>query len=150
MPGFAPTTRIRTTLGDIPASLLRRGDEVITPSGVSCQIEWIDRVGLEGDFLASVPGARPVTIPAGSLDGHTPARDLIVSGRQRVLVDAEAREFADSRDLAVYPTPQQLSQTDLSSIEYTMFHCGRPVLVLAEGVWCAVDELSSTRGRRSA
>lgn len=144
VPGFGPNTRIRTTLGDIPASLLRRGDEVITPSGMSCAVEWIDRIGLDEDFLIANPGARLHVVAAGSLSDGLPKADLSVSGCQ-VLVGAKADQApCMPADIgAAIPDAE-------TGVQYTVFHCGRPVLVLAEGVWCQVDELSSTRGRRIA
>ncbi|MDD9716001.1 Hint domain-containing protein [Dinoroseobacter sp. PD6] len=143
VPGFGPETRIMTTLGAIPAGLLRRGDEVITPSGLSCGIEWLDRVGLDADFLASNPNAHPRVIPAGSLGAGLPERDLVVSAGQQMMPGKTTRATPG------LPLPPE-AVCKVHGFQYTLFHCGRPVQVLAEGVWCPVDELSSLRGRRSA
>lgn len=143
MPGFGPETRIKTTLGDVPAALLRRGDEVITPSGVSCTIEWLDRVGLDHEFLHAHPMARPRIVQPGDLGGGLPHRPLVLSGSQEIVPGH-----------GVHPVPAatllQEAPYSAAGFLYTVFHCGRPVRVLAEGVWCPVDELSSTRGRRIA
>jgi hypothetical protein len=143
VPGFGPETRIMTTLGAMPAGLLRRGDEVITPSGLSCEITWLDRVGLDGDFLSAYPAARPRIVPAGSLGGGLPHGDLVLSGAQHLICGPLARALSGAA---------QGRATDglTTGFQYTVFHCGRPVQVKAEGIWCPVDEVSSLRGRRSA
>lgn len=144
LPGFASATRIRTTLGDIPAGLLRRGDEVVTPSGVTCPIAWIDRMSLDAEFLAAQPAAKPWIVPAGALGDGLPAADLIVSGGQMLGGSRVGHKSREVSGLDVAETRHA------PAVQYTLFHCGQPVRVFAEGVWCDVDELSTTKGRQIA
>lgn len=144
LPGFGASTRIRTTLGDIPAGLLRRGDEVVTPSGVTCPIAWIDRMSLDAEFLAAQPAAKPWIVPAGALGDGLPAADLIVSGGQMLGGGRVGHRSCAVSGLKVAET------RPARAIQYTVFHCGQPVRVFAEGVWCDVDELSAMKGRQIA
>lgn len=143
LPGFGPDTRISTTLGDVPAALLRRGDEVLLPSGLTTAIEWIDQIGLDPDFLDTHAAARPRVIAAGSLGDGLPRRDLVLSGAQQVLRGATAAATPAMGLSAEAAWPG-------SGFRYTMFHCGRPVHVRAEGVWCRAERLPGKYGHRRA
>ncbi|WP_425090554.1 Hint domain-containing protein [Tropicimonas sp. S265A] len=143
LPGFGPEARVLTTIGEVPAKLLRRNDQIVTPSGQPCAIEWIDRVGLDEGFLHTVPGATPVLVRAGTLDAHVPSRDMWMSRMQTVVTGARLQEIRSADDLCegdAWPG---------GPVAYTMFHCGRPVLARVEGMWCRVDEISTRKGRRA-
>lgn len=143
LPGFGPEARVLTTIGEVPAKLLRRNDEIVTPSGQPCAIEWIDRVGLDETFLKIVPGVAPVLLRAGALGPDQPSRDTWMSRMQMIVMGARLRETQSAEDLADEAPWQG------GPLAYTMFHCGRPVLARVEGVWCRVDEISTRKGRRA-
>lgn len=139
VPGFGPDVRIETNLGPVPAALLRRGDLIVAPTGQYTQIEWIDRIGLDAQFLAARPAALPRRIPKGSGPGGIPHADLLLSGAQTLCW--EAGQMMICADLSVG------NQHPADAIQYTVFHCDEPVLVCAEGMWCLVDPATSTAGR---
>jgi hypothetical protein len=143
LPGFGPEARVLTTIGEVPAKLLRRNDQIVTPSGQPCAIEWIDRVGLDPSFLHSVPGAAPVMMRAGSFGDGLPSRDMWMSRMQVVVSGERLQDMQSAEDLC-----EEMVWSG-GSLAYTMFHCGRPVLARVEGVWCRVDEISTRKGRRA-
>ncbi|MEM1078753.1 MAG: Hint domain-containing protein [Pseudomonadota bacterium] len=141
LPGFGPDVRIETNLGPVPAALLRRGDLVVVPSGQYTQIEWIDRIGLDAQFLAARPAARPRRLPKGCGPSGIPHADLLLSGAQTLLWGTREGQMIACAELsasALHPA---------EAIKYTVFHCEDPVLVCAEGLWCLVDPATSTEGR---
>lgn len=143
LPGFGPEARVLTTIGEIPAKLLRRNDQIVTPSGQPCEIEWIDRVGLDEGFLKTVPGAAPVLVRVGTFGREMPSRDIWMSRMQTIVTGARLDELQTAEDLG------EDAPWEGGSLAYTMFHCGRPVLARVEGLWCRVDEISARKGRRA-
>jgi len=143
LPGFAPEARVLTTIGELPIKLLRRNDEIVTPSGQPCAIEWIDRVGLDPGFLRVVPGAAPVVLRAGALGADLPERDLWMSRQQMVVKDGRIEDQQAAHEIC------EEAAWEEGAITYTMFHCGRPVLARVDGLWCRVDEISARKGRRA-
>ncbi|MDJ0857702.1 MAG: Hint domain-containing protein [Dinoroseobacter sp.] len=143
LPGFGPEARVLTTIGEVPARLLRRNDQIVTPSGQPCEIEWIDRVGLDEGFLKTVPGAAPVLVRTGTFGRDLPSRDIWMSRMQTIVMGARLDEMQSAEELG------EEAPWEGGSLAYTMFHCGRPVLARVEGLWCRVDEVSARKGRRA-
>ncbi|MEM9392496.1 MAG: Hint domain-containing protein [Pseudomonadota bacterium] len=143
LPGFGPEARVLTTIGEVPAKLLRRNDQIVTPSGQPCEIEWIDRVGLDEGFLKSVPGAAPVLVRTGAFGRDLPSRDIWMSRMQTIVMGARLDDMQTAEELG------EDAAWEGGALAYTMFHCGRPVLARVEGLWCRVDEISTRKGRRA-
>lgn len=143
LPGFGPEARVLTTIGEVPAKLLRRNDQIVTPSGQPCEIEWIDRVGLDEGFLKTVPGAAPVLVRGDACGRDLPSRDIWMSRMQTIVMGARLDEAQTAEELG------EEAPWEGGPLAYTMFHCGRPVLARVEGLWCRVDEISTRKGRRA-
>lgn len=130
LPGFGPLTRITTSFGDVPAQALRKGDLVRTRNGDFRQIEWLDRIVLDEEFLSFHPDALPVHIRVGALGRGLPAQDLYLSPNQPI--DAAASHIAGRpqlvRDLIGRPGVFRKAE---AMYTYTLFHCGEAVVVQA-------------------
>lgn len=138
MPGFGPLTRIETQFGDFPAQTLRVRDRVRTRNGLFAEIRWLDRIILSEDFLRRHPEALPILIPAGSVQRGVPMRDLVISPGQTICLESKYMEHGEraARDLAregrAFRKPEPM-------FTYTLFHCGVPVEVRAEGIWVRLN-----------
>ncbi len=90
---YVEGTRLETVNGLVAVEKLRTGDLLMTRDSGPQPICWI------GWTEHRWPGAdeklRPVRIPAGSLDGRVPHRDLLVSPQHRVLFSKECFAFMD-------------------------------------------------------
>lgn len=132
--GFGPLSRITTSFGEVFAQTLRVGDRVRTKEGTYLEVRKIDRLTLDEGFLKYHPTAMPVVIRAGALGVGVPSGDLTLAPYQPMhkkqpmtggtfdrAVDAIGRS-------QVYRRPESI-------VTYTVFHCGRPAVILCEGVW---------------
>lgn len=137
MPGFGPMTRISTTFGDVPAQALRVRDTVRTRTGECLQIQWLDRIILNEDFMLRHPQANPILIRASALSAGLPGRDVMVSPGQAVCFKAHAGtgDFKAAGTLTGRPN---ILRKPEPIITYTLFHCGRPAEVKVEGIWARV------------
>lgn len=138
-------TKIETDFGEFPAQTLRVRDRVRTRSGLFAEIRWLDRVVLSEDFLRRHPEAHPILIPAGALEHRVPMRDVIVSPGQTICVESRymMRGERTAGDLAragkAFRKPESI-------FTYTLFHCGVPTEVRAEGMWVRLNP-DVARGR---
>lgn len=128
LPGLAPMTRVKTIFGDVHAVALRKGDEVLTRSGVYKPIVWLNRVLLDPEFLAEKPDSQPVVVRAGALGPDVPGADIMVSPRQ--LLFFRNTLWPEAAELIGKPGVERVRETGLS---YTMFHLGGVEDVVTEG-----------------
>ncbi len=137
VPGFGPLTRVSTSFGEVPAQALRERDMVRTDAGDVCEITEIDRMKLDGAFLAGVPDANPVVVRAGALGAGLPKADITVSAGQIIGTGrhlSEARFFR-AGDLVGLPG---IVRRPEGMMTYTNFACARPVTVQVEGIWANI------------
>jgi Hint domain len=137
LPGFCWNARVTTSFGELPIQALRLRDPVRTSTGAFLPVEWIDKVQLDEGFLQGYPDAHPVLIQPGSVGRGRPASAMMVSPHQRIGMGetALAPDFRMARDLTGRPGVMRRAETNLT---YYMFHCGRPVSVMMEGIWVSV------------
>jgi len=137
-PGFSGDARVMTSFGELPIKALRLRDPLRTPDGSYAPVQWIDRLNLDEGFLHGRPDAQPVCIAAGALGQDRPKNEFLLSPHQQVATnDLRFRqEFRSARDLTGRPGIMRRPETVVS---YYMFHCGRPVTVMVEGVWMRVE-----------
>lgn len=83
---FCHGTQILTPEGPRPVETLRVGGLVRTRDHGAQRIRWTSPVELGPQGLAQQPHLHPIRIAAGALGDATPAEDLLVSPRQRVVV----------------------------------------------------------------
>ncbi|KIC43530.1 hypothetical protein RA27_08780 [Ruegeria sp. ANG-R] len=88
MPCFTRDTRITTQLGPEVIQTLRPGDLIPTLGRGLCPIRWIGNRSFDRKALQDNPRLWPVRIPAGTLGGGLPGRDLLVSRQHRMLVQS--------------------------------------------------------------
>jgi hypothetical protein len=72
-------THIMTSRGEVRIESLKRGDRVLTFSGVEQAIHWIGRRSYAACVAADNPEIQPILIRAGALGDGVPKRDLWVS-----------------------------------------------------------------------
>lgn len=132
--GFGPMTRISTSFGDVPAQALRERDMVRTRAGQFLPIKWIDRIVLDEGFLKFHPRALPIVFRAGSLGQNLPKRDVMLAPFQRITPQQMILGTAPDTAQAALNRSNVFRQTE-HMITYTLFHVGKPVSVLCEGLW---------------
>jgi len=132
LPGLCWNARVTTTFGEMPVQGLRVRDMLRCADGTTAMVEWVDEVHLDESFLYYYPDAQPIRIPAGSFGPGRPATDMVVSPQQRINIGMGPLrpEFRLARDLTDRPGIMRQPET---SMTYYLFHCGRPVTVMAEG-----------------
>ena len=85
---FLKGTRLSTPNGEVAIEDLHIGDLVTTASGSARPIKWLGFMRHRREPAESwSDGVRPVRISVGSLDGHTPHRDLFVSAAHMLSLD---------------------------------------------------------------
>ena len=127
-------TRIRTNLGDVHATALRKGDEVQTVTGEYLPILWLTRICLDERILAEKPDCNPVVFAAGAFGPQVPVREIMISPRQVVIADGRTG-LARSEEAARLTTRPGIRRLRETSLSYTMFHLGRSAEVYCEGVF---------------
>jgi len=137
-PGFHRLCRVSTSFGDLPVEALRLRDQVKTLSGAYKQVQWIDKIRLDADFLRRHPEAHPIQLRARSLGGTQPGKNMLVSPGQMLhatgLIGNIKKGMAAEFD--GYPSINRLQQTEIT---YYRFHCGEPETVCIEGAWFCVS-----------
>ncbi len=132
--GFGPMTRVETSMGPVPAHVLRKGDRVRVKDGGFLEIRHVDRIVLDEDYLRYHPGALPVVIRAGALGHDLPKEDVMLAPFQRLDCDDCAFPRPVTSPVDVLGTPFAYRRPE-PMITYTTFHCGEPASVSAEGLW---------------
>lgn len=134
LPGFDGKCRVATIFGDLPIEALRRRDKVKTISGAYREVEWIDAIRLDADFMARHAAAHPIQIRAKALGGVAPVRNMLVSPGQQVWVPKVSDGFAAiaAEALTAQPNMERMRRAEIT---YYRFHCGGPEKVCIEGAW---------------
>jgi hypothetical protein len=139
LPGFLAGTRIRTAFGELPVEALRANDPIVTTRGRVLTLQRIRRIGLDRGFLLGQPAAQPVCIAAGTLGRGLPARDLLVSPGQMLLmapVGQPARQVSAGQ-MAGNP---QIAQVLRGCVTYFTLEFAEAAFVYAEGVAVLVPQ----------
>ena len=132
--GFGPMSRVATSFGDVPAQVLRERDRVRIKTGEYIEIQKIDRIVLDEDFLQYHPGAQPILIRAGALANNIPKADLVLAPYQQIDKSQPCLPASGNRAVDTLHKSHCLRKIE-PMITYTIFHCGRPAAVSCEGVW---------------
>ncbi|RYF49748.1 MAG: hypothetical protein EOO38_07245 [Cytophagaceae bacterium] len=135
--GTTGKSRVSTAFGDVPIEVLRRKDAVRTYFGATAEVQVVDQIHLDQDFLRRAPGALPIKIPANSIAPGKPANDLFISPGQEISLDLHvAKSFTHAKDLS------SRFRMDLSysvGLTYVRFHCGSPVVVKIDNIWFRIN-----------
>lgn len=137
LPGFGGHCRVSTSFGELPIEALRRRDWVKTHSGAYRQVQWIDEIRLDADFMARHPEAMPIKIRARTLAPCSPVRDILLSPGQ-VIVTSDGfgtKPMRAAFDLEGLPSVSRIPRSEMT---YFMFHCGQPETVCVDGAWFLV------------
>ncbi len=134
LPGFEGKCRVSTIFGDLPIEALRRRDKVKTITGAYREVEWIDAIRLDADFMSRHAGAHPVQIRAKALGGVAPVRNMLVSPGQDVWVPKVSDGYVATSAEALIGQPN-MERMRRAEITYYRFHCGGPEKVCIEGAW---------------
>ncbi len=141
-PGLAFTglhgqTRIATSFGDVPVQLLRVRDMVRTREGNFVQVQNIEKISLDEDFLSYHPEAHPVRVRAGAFGPDRPRQDAVFAPGQKIQLDARSHvaEFRPAMTMANHP---KVMRNPMTPLTYYVIDCGRPVTILAERIWIQI------------
>lgn len=137
LPGFGGKCRVTTIFGDLPIEALRRRDKVKTISGAFREVQWIDEIRLDVDFMSRHSEAFPIMIRARAIDGVNPVKDMLVSPGQDVWLP-KLSGGSCSQTAAQLDGQPNIMKTHKSEITYYRFHCGGPEKVCVEGAWFCV------------
>ncbi|MEO1239789.1 MAG: Hint domain-containing protein [Pseudomonadota bacterium] len=137
---FSAGTQLLTPDGLKRVEDLSEGDRVQTKDDGAQEILWIGSRRMSGARLHAMPELRPVRIRTGAIDGTTPAPDLIVSPRHRLVLKGKianalfgtpevlvtARDLLDDRGILIDRT--------LTDVTYVHILLPRHQVVWANGV----------------
>lgn len=138
--GFCGKERVGTTFGDLPIEALRARDELRTYDGQTANVQVVDRLKLDWNFIRNNPRALPIRIPANAFGPGKPERDLLVSPGQEICTDLHAgATFVKAQKLA---GRFRMDFTQNSGLTYYRFHCGAPKVIKVEGTWVRVEQWS--------
>jgi len=138
IPGFGPMTRIGTSFGEVHAQALRKRDLVRTQSGQNAEIQYIDRIKIDQDFMERTPDSYPILIRAGALGSGLPKNDILLSPAQQIGLGRHAFDVRFVRASEMLGRPGVIRKPE-EMMTYTVFHCGGPVCVRTEGIWAKLD-----------
>ncbi|NHB75500.1 Hint domain-containing protein [Rhodobacter calidifons] len=133
---FAAGTLIDTPDGPRPAGSLTAGDVVTTLSNGSRPLRWVGRRRVSAIEMLARPGLRPVVLAPGLLGN---ARELVVSARQRLLIDDWRAEVYFGEDRVLVSAGALVDDQGVrpmlaeAGVEYVVLLCDRHEVLLAEG-----------------
>ncbi|MEM0976413.1 MAG: Hint domain-containing protein [Pseudomonadota bacterium] len=137
---FTEDTLIATPQGDVWIGDLAVGDRVLTRDNGPQFVRWIGSRRLFRHELAVRPHLAPITIRAGALGAHGPARDLAVSPQHKMLVThpmlelvtTEGEAFAKAKHLIGI---EGVFQSHSCDVCYYHILFDRHEVILANGAW---------------
>jgi hypothetical protein len=136
LPGFSGQSRVSTVFGELPIEALRVRDDLRTYSGANAQVQMVDRMHLDEEFLRKNPSALPIRVPANSFGPGKPVQDMLLSPGQEICSEAHVvSQFAKASELHGRFDPD-LAQS--AGLTYFRFHCGEPMIVRVDGLWVRV------------
>jgi hypothetical protein len=139
LPGFSGKSRVLTSFGHLPIEALRRNDPIRTSVGSYVKVTWIDKIGLDAEFLATNSQAQPVFIPAGSIGGSKPATDMLISPGQVVQTACSQLGRWSSRTAGSLVGVGSISRKPQNGFTYYLFGCDTACSVCVDGIWCEVE-----------
>ena len=130
---FLAGTRVLTPDGEVPVEALRKGDLVVTESGVAREVRWIGTTTIKrnGDlpFGAEV---LPIRISKGALGRGRPYRDLYLSPAHMLHLDGVLIPVGD------LVNGMNITAADIDADEFVYYHVAldRHDVLMAEGAPC--------------
>lgn len=143
LPGFSGKSKVLTSFGRMPIEALRRNDPLKTSSGSYVKVTWIDKVGLDAEFLATYSQAQPIYIPAGSFGGMKPLSDMLLSPAQVVQASSSQLGQGSFRTALSLVGIGTISKKPQNAFTYYLFGCDAPCSVCVDGIWCEILPKSS-------
>lgn len=136
-PGFAAKARVLTSFGQLPVEALRRNDPVKTANGNFLKVAWVDKFGLDAEFMSVQPSAQPMLIPGGSFGPTRPETDVLLSPAQLLHIGPSVGSGAikPASELAGWG---RISRKNHTSFTYFVFGFERDCTVCVEGLWCEI------------
>ncbi len=144
LPCFTPGTKIATERGMIAVEKLAVGDRVETlDNGVQAVAQTgtqtLTRAELDRDG-----SLRPVLVTKGALGDNVPNRDMLVSAKQKLLLQSplaemcfwEPQVLALAKLLAVSTATNAVKFSGVPRVTFTYLKFKAPQMVLADGLWC--------------
>ncbi len=138
LPGFEGKARVTTNFGELPIEALRRRDMVKTISGAYREVQWVDTIRLDVDFMELHPEAAPILIRERAMGGLYPRRNILVSPGQPLRYPHPHGDTMNLTAGEVVGQPNIL-RMHRSEITYYRFHCGTDETVCVEGSWFHVS-----------
>ena len=132
LPGFEGKCRVHTNFGELPIEALRRRDMVRTISGAYREVQWVDAIRLDAEFISRHPEALPVMIRAKAMGNGYPIQNMLVSPGQKICDNVQSPGRGQTRAAQLDGRPGFLRQRR-SEVTYYRFHCGGPEMVCIEG-----------------
>lgn len=138
---FCRGTLVLTPDGPRPVESLKPGGLVRTRDHGAQRIRWLSTTDLGARALAQQPHLRPIRISAGALGDATPAEDLLVSPRQRVVVRSNVARNLFGLDEVLISASHLVGLPGIDRDEntagagYVHLLLDRHELVLANGAW---------------
>lgn len=136
--GFDGRTRLTTSLGEIPAQLIRKNDELRARDGSYRKVLAVEALRLDADYLHYHPEAAPLRISAGAFGGSRPWQDIYLAPDQVIgggLSEGESF-ICRARDLEEHP---MVLRERAKEAVYYLFRLDAPAAILCEKVWVRVE-----------
>ena len=136
-PGFGGKSRVLTSFGPLPLEALRKNDPVKTATGDFVKVAWIDRFGLDAEFLSVTTQAQPILIPAGTFAPARPERDMFVSPAQKIQISPTlaSAEFKHASALSGWA---RIARKHHTAFTYYLFGFEDACTVCVDGLWCSM------------
>lgn len=138
---FCRGTSVLTPDGPRQVETLKPGGLVRTRDHGAQRIRWLSTTDLGAQALARRPHLRPIRIAAGALGDATPAEDLLVSPRQRVVLRSSVARNLFGLDEVLIAASHLLGlpgidrDHEAESAAYVHLLLDRHELVLTNGAW---------------
>lgn len=134
LPGFFGKSKIQTSFGNLPIEALRRRDQLKTITGSYVEVEWVDQIKLDMEFLEQHPEAQPIYIPKNSFGATLPNQNMLLSPAQTLKTTGPIGDDDLQFAMALTSRPH-ISRMPHTGFTYYLFHCGAPAVVNVDGLW---------------